>query len=217
MFNWIFCVSQPSSRFPPLLPEKVTRSRNTAEALQLALNYLLSGGGLITRSAMHKSPISCATYAHARSLMAVKTVINQSTWIRFPFRPSVTLLVGPHLFLLVCVCLSVCLWVRGASSHEPPNTVFVCTQLYPGAILEVCGWKLGRFPQVQGEFSCSMRFVHFPSWPFTSAPCTIWLIQCMVMLEEPQPPHCGGPRLMLSRCHMAVYLFSPAVTRLHCG
>lgn len=31
--------------------------------------------------------------------------------------------------------------------------VFLCTQLYAGAILEVCGWKLGRFPQVQGEFS----------------------------------------------------------------
>lgn len=29
------------------------------------------------------------------------------------------------------------------------NTVLCPPQLYPGAILEVCGWKLGRFPQVQ--------------------------------------------------------------------
>lgn len=28
---------------------------------------------------------------------------------------------------------------------------FFLWQLYPGAILEVCGWKLGRFPQVQGR------------------------------------------------------------------
>lgn len=36
--------------------------------------------------------------------------------------------------------------------HGLPNTAFLYTQLYAGAILEVCGWKLGRFPQVQGEF-----------------------------------------------------------------
>lgn len=44
-------------------------------------------------------------------------------------------------YVCVCVCAS------------GPNIVFLCTQLYAGAILEVCGWKLGRFPQVQGEFS----------------------------------------------------------------
>lgn len=31
------------------------------------------------------------------------------------------------------------------------NWVLFHVQLYPGAILEVCGWKLGRFPQVQGK------------------------------------------------------------------
>lgn len=75
------CVSE-AAHSPPLLPERVTRSRNTAEALQLALNYLLSRGGLITRSAVRKSPISPATYAHAHGLMATESrcdiFMNQS-------------------------------------------------------------------------------------------------------------------------------------------
>lgn len=51
-----------------------------------------------------------------------------------------------------CLSVQALMCGGGETPHALPYIVFLCTQLYAGAILEVCGWKLGRFPQVQGEF-----------------------------------------------------------------
>lgn len=48
---------------------------------------------------------------------------------------------------LFCLYIWTLIWL---SKHL---TDCFSVQLYAGAILEVCGWKLGRFPQVQGESS----------------------------------------------------------------
>lgn len=155
MFNWIEAAHLPPPT-PPWNGDQIKEyCRSTPASFKLPS---VGGEGLITRSAVRKSPISLAAYAHARCLITAESrcdiFMKQPSWIRFPFRPGVALQAGSHPILLMCVSFGGgCLHMN----HLILCVFFVCTQLYPGAILEVCGWKLGRFPQVQGEFSCQIH------------------------------------------------------------
>lgn len=148
----ICCLNSPTRPFTTLLPETASRAWpwNTAVTLQFPLTYCILVLGVWLQvspgqTAIHQ-PCSICTGSQFNDPQGVAWT---RLWISLPesnysSRPGLLQPAGPQPV--------VCLRAGIESPHELTNIVFLCTQLYAGAILEVCGWKLGRFPQVQGEF-----------------------------------------------------------------
>lgn len=163
MLNLICCVNQPTRPFTALLPLKTAstaRSWNTAVTLQFPLTYCV----LVLEVWLQVSPAQ--TTIHQPCSICTGSQFNDPqgvAWTRlwislaesnYSSRPGVLPPAEPASILCLCAGIDV---LGGGGWKKPsswiPYIVFICTQLYAGAILEVCGWKLGRFPQVQGEFS----------------------------------------------------------------
>lgn len=125
----------------------------------ISSNLLYIGaGGLITNESCINHHLSALFYMHMLTVLwppksRPDMFMNQSAWIKLLLRagrPTTSGATG-HC---ASVCGHWCMYACGlGESSWIHHIVFVCTQLYPGAILEVCGWKLGRFPQVQGEIT----------------------------------------------------------------
>lgn len=147
-------MNRPTRLFTALLLEMASRawSWNTAVTLQFPLTYCI----LVLEVWLQVSPAQTAI--HQPCSICTCSQFNDPqgvSWTRLWISLSESNyscrlgVLTPAAGFFVSVCGN---WSVGENSSL---TIFQCVsvQLYAGAILEVCGWKLGRFPQVQGESS----------------------------------------------------------------